>query len=49
MAKLFIKAKDLEEYDSVRVFNERGKEVYYTKDEFRDLCGIYLQEDELNE
>ena len=34
MAKLFIKAQDLEEYDSVKVFNERGKEVYYTKDDF---------------
>ena len=34
MAKLFIKAQDLEDYDSVKVFNERGKEVYYTKDDF---------------
>ncbi|MBO4592557.1 MAG: hypothetical protein J5684_08385 [Eubacterium sp.] len=34
MPKLFIKAQDLEEYDSVKVFNERGKEVYYTKDDF---------------
>ena len=34
MAKLFIKAQDLEEYDSVKIFNERGKEVYYTKDDF---------------
>lgn len=34
MPKLFIKAKDLEEYDTVKVFNERGKEVYYTKDDF---------------
>lgn len=34
MAKLYIKAQDLEEYDSVRIFNERGKEVYYTKDDF---------------
>ena len=34
MAKLYIKAQDLEEYDSVKVFNERGKEVYYTKDDF---------------
>ena len=34
MAKLYIKAQDLEEYDSVRVFNERGKEMYYTKDDF---------------
>lgn len=34
MAKLFIKAQDLEEYDSVKVFNERGKEVYYTKEDF---------------
>ena len=34
MAKLYIKAQDLEDYDSVKVFNERGKEVYYTKDDF---------------
>ena len=34
MAKLYIKAQDLEEYDSVKVFNERGKQVYYTRDEF---------------
>lgn len=34
MAQLFIKAQDLEEYDSVKVFNERGKQVYYTKDDF---------------
>ena len=29
MPKLFIKAQDLEDYDSVKVFDERGKEVYY--------------------
>ncbi|MCR5543725.1 MAG: hypothetical protein K6F55_06200 [Eubacterium sp.] len=34
MAKLYIKAQDLEEYDSVKVFNERGKEMYYTKDDY---------------
>ena len=34
MPKFFIKAQDLEEYDSVKIFNERGKEVYYTKDDF---------------
>ena len=34
MAKLYIKAQDLEDYDTVKVFNERGKEVYYTKDDF---------------
>ena len=34
MPKLFIKAQDLEEYDSVKIFNERGKEVYYTRDDF---------------
>ncbi|MCR4839774.1 MAG: hypothetical protein K5897_12705 [Eubacterium sp.] len=34
MARLFIKAQDLEEYDTVKVFNDRGKQVYYTKDDF---------------
>ncbi len=34
MAQLFIKANDLEEKDTVKVFNERGKEIYYTKDDF---------------
>ncbi len=34
MARLLIKAQDLEEYDTVKVFNERGKQVYYTKDDF---------------
>ena len=34
MAQLYIKANELEEKDTVKVFNERGKEVYYTKDDF---------------
>ena len=34
MPKLYIKAADLDELDSVKIFNERGKEVYYTKDDF---------------
>jgi uncharacterized protein YxjI len=34
MAQLFIKANELEEKDTVRVFNERGKEVFYTRDDF---------------
>ena len=34
MPKFYIKAQDLEEYDSVKIFNERGKEVYYTRDDF---------------
>jgi len=34
VSKLFIKANELEEKDSVKIFNERGKEVYYTKDDF---------------
>ena len=36
MAQLFIKANELEEKDTVKVFNERGKEVYYTKDDETD-------------
>ena len=34
MPRLFIKAQDLDELDSVKIFNDRGKEVYYTKDDF---------------
>lgn len=34
MARLYIKAQDLEDYDTVKVFNDRGKQVYYTKDDF---------------
>jgi len=34
MARLFIKAKDVEEKDSFQIFNQSGKPLYYTKDEF---------------
>lgn len=34
MSKLFIKASEVEEKDSFKIFNERGKAVYYTKDDF---------------
>ena len=34
MPKFFIKAQDLEEYDSVKIFNQRGKEIYWTKEDF---------------
>ena len=34
MAKLYIKANDLVEKDSFEVYNESGKAVYYTKDDF---------------
>ena len=34
MPRLYIKAKDLEESDVVKVFNDKGKEVYYLKDDF---------------
>lgn len=34
MPKLFIKASDIEEKDSFNIFDERGKTLYYTKDDF---------------
>ena len=34
MPRLYIKAKDLEESDVVKVFDDKGKEVYYLKDDF---------------
>ncbi len=35
MVRLFIKANDANEKDSFKIFNQSGKELFYTKDDFQ--------------